>query len=415
MPNKLNVTACRLQFPGLTREVTGRHAAFLDGPAGSQVPQRVIDAVSRYLTWTNANGGGHFRTSVLSDGLLADVHRAVADFLGSDDPDLTVFGPNMTTLTLALARALARTWGPGDEVLVTRLEHDANYTPWVQAAREAGATVREVAIHASDCTLDLDDLRTKLSARTRLVAVGAASNAVGTINPVARITRWAHEAGAWVFVDAVHHAAHAAIDVTEWDCDLLTCSAYKFYGPHVGILWGRRELLETLPAYKLRPPSDLPPERWMTGTQNHEGLAGAMAAIDYIADLGRDGGEEVRDRRPALTEAFRRIREHERDLAIRCISGLLELPRVRVLGITDLERIDERAPTISFTHATRSPSEVALYLAERGIFVWHGNFYALPLTETLGLEPDGMVRVGFLHYNTREEVDRLIEAVGSVH
>jgi len=414
MSNPLNVTSCRREFPGLAREIAGRPAAFLDGPAGSQVPRSVIEAVGHCLTWTNANEGGHFRTSILAGSLLAEARHAATDLLGGDDPECIVFGPNMTTLTLALARAMARTWGPGDEVLVTSLEHDANFTPWVQAAADAGATVRKATIRAEDCTLDLEDLRSKLSDRTRLVAVGAASNAVGTINPVARITRWAHEVGARVFVDAVHYAPHAAIDVEEWDCDLLACSAYKFYGPHVGILWGKRDLLETLPAYKLRPPSDRTPDRWMTGTQNHEGLAGMIAAIDYIAHLGEADEPSGSGRRRSLVAGFRSIREHEQELVSRCIVGLSGVPGVRVLGITDPDRLGERAPTVSFTHSARTPDEVARHLAEQGVFVWHGNFYALPLTEALGLEPDGMVRVGFLHYNTREEVDRLLAAVNSL-
>jgi cysteine desulfurase family protein (TIGR01976 family) len=414
MSNPQNVSSWRREFPALEREVAGRPAAFLDGPAGSQVPQSVIDAVSRCLTWTNANEGGHFLTSALAGTVLAEASRAAADLLGADDEECIVFGPNMTTLTMTLARALARTWGPGDEILVTRLEHDANFTPWVQAASDAGATIRTVEIRPEDCTLDLDDLRSKLTERTRFVALGAASNAVGTVNPVSRVAGWAHEVGARVFVDAVHYAPHASIDVAEWDCDFLTCSAYKFYGPHVGILWGKRELLDTLPAYKLRPPEDKTPHRWMTGTQNHEGLAGLTAAVEHIAGIGAVDDAPGARRRDSLVAGFGRIQQHEQSLVTRCIEGLSAMPEVRVLGITDSARITERAPTVSFTHARRTPDEVARHLADLGIFVWDGNFYALPLTEALGLEPNGMVRVGFLHYNTRDEVDRLIEAVGSV-
>jgi cysteine desulfurase family protein (TIGR01976 family) len=411
MPGPFDVERCRAQFPALAREVNGRPAVYFDGPAGSQVPQRVIDAVSHYLAHCNANHDGVFATSQESDALVKAAHRAVADFLGSSDPDLVVFGPNMTTLTLSLARALARTWEPGEEVLVTRLEHDANFTPWVQAARDAGATVRYVGIRREDCTLDMEDLRSKLSERTRLVAVGSASNAVGTINPVKEIVELAHHVGARVFLDAVHFAPHAPIDVEAWDCDFPVCSAYKFFGPHVGILWGRRALLESLPAYKLRPASDALPGRWMTGTQNHEGILGTKEAIEYLADLGREAAAEPLERRPALLRAFAKIRRYETELAERLLSGLREIPDLRIWGISDLQRMNERVPTCAITRAGTTPEEIARQLSRRGIFVWHGNYYALPLTEELGLEPGGMVRIGLLHYNTAEEVDRLLEAL----
>ncbi len=409
----LDVDRLRDAFPALSRVQDGEPVVYFDGPAGSQVPRQVADAVRRYLLESNANCGGPFATSEETDALLAAAHRSVADFLGSDDPDLVAFGPNMTTLTLSLARALSKTWRPGDEVLVTRLEHDANFTPWVQAAADAGATVREAAIRPDDCTLDMDDLASKIGGRTKLVAVGAASNAVGTVNPVREIADLAHAAGASVFVDAVHYAPHLPIDVEAWDCDYVTCSAYKFFGPHVGMLWGKRELLESLPVYKLRPPSDTLPGRLMTGTQSHEGVAGTMAAIDYLAGLGRDGADEgdATGRRDALALAFGRIVRHERELTRKLLRDLGSLPGVRVWGITDPGRLEERVPTVSITHARRSPREVAEHLATRGIFVWHGNYYALPLTETLGLEPEGMVRIGLLHYNTAAEIDRLVQAL----
>ena len=413
---QLDVHRWRKQFPGLSREVDGRPAVFLDGPAGSQVPLSVAEAVAGYMTRINANSGGPFVTSVETDRLLREGHRAVADFLGSDDPDLVAFGPNMTTLTLALARSLARTLEPTDEVVVTRLEHDANFTPWVQAAGDAGARVRYASIRPDDCTLDLDDLRSKVNRNTRLVAVGAASNAVGTINPVRQIADIAHEAGARLFVDAVHYAPHRPIDVVAWDCDYVACSAYKFFGPHVGMLWGKRELLETLPAYKLRPAPDDLPDRWMTGTQNHEGIAGTLAAIDYLAGLGRahlpepDGA----GRREALLAAFAVIDAHERELSAHLLRGLSEIEGLRVWGITDPGRASERTPTISATHARHSPARMAETLGCRGIFTWHGNYYALPLTEALGLEPDGMLRIGLLHYNTKDEIDRLLEALNDL-
>ncbi len=420
-----DIASVRERFPALQRSVGERPAVFFDGPAGSQVPRRVIDAMAEYLAYRNANHGGVFATSLESDAMLDAAHRAAADFVGSDDagavdagtvdPGTVAFGANMTTLTLALSRSLARTWKAGDEVMVTRLDHDANVTPWVLAARDAGATVRHVEIRREDCTLDLDDFRAKLSPRTRLVAVGCASNAVGTINPVAEMTRLAHEVGSLVFLDAVHYAPHALVDVAAWDCDFLACSAYKFFGPHVGLLWGRRELLESLAPYKLRPASDELPERWMTGTQNHEGIAGALAAIDYLADLGRQVAGEVASRRSALAAAYRAIEGYERALTSRLLDGLARLPRIKVWGITDRDRMAERMPTISLTHEAISPEAISRRLAERGIFTWSGNYYALPLTEALDLEPEGMVRVGLLHYNTKDEVDRLLEELADLN
>jgi cysteine desulfurase family protein (TIGR01976 family) len=403
-----DVHYCRRQFPALSRSHNGQPVIYFDGPAGSQTPQCVIDAVSGYLAGTNANQGGVFATSRESDELLAEAHRGVADFLGADDPDTVVFGANMTTLTFALSRALAKTWRPGDEVLVTRSDHDANVTPWVLAARDAEAEVRMVEIHRQDCTLDLTDLEHKLSSRTRLVAIGAASNATGTIHPVAAISQLAHAVGAEVFVDAVHYAPHLLPDVTAFGCDYLACSAYKFFGPHMGVLWGRRERLEALPAYKLRPAPDDLPGRWMTGTQNHEGIAGTLAAIEYLASLGRHLQPSAGSRRDALQAAYRGIEMFERLLLRRLLDGLRDLPQIRVWGIVDPERLSQRVPTVCFTHQRRTPREIAERLSKQGIFVWNGNYYALPLTEALGLEPDGAVRVGLLHYNTLDEVERLL-------
>ena len=405
LSDELPVAEIRKQFPALNRKVNGRGIVFFDGPAGSQVPQTVVDAVAGYLTECNANHGGVFPTSRTSDAWLARAHQAVADFLGADDPACVIFGPNMTTLTFALSRALGRTWRDGDEVIVTRLDHDANVSPWRLAAADAGAEVIKIDIRPADCTLDLDQLRDRLSPRTRLVAVGAASNAVGTVNPIRDIVQLAHAVGALVFVDAVHFAPHRRIDVSAWGCDFVACSAYKFFGPHVGILWGRRDLLADLPAYKLRPVSEQLPDRWMTGTQNHEGIVGTLAAIDYLAQLGSG------DRKTALTQAFNRIRDHEQRLCRRLLDGLDRLPGVRVWGIRDVERIDERVSTVAVTHETIPPRELAVRLADHGIFTWHGNYYALELTEALGLEPHGMLRIGLLHYNTIDEVDRLLETL----
>jgi cysteine desulfurase family protein (TIGR01976 family) len=407
-----DVSRCRSEFPALARQQDGRPVIYLDGPAGTQVPRAVAEAIAGYLLQHNANHGGLFLTSRESDALLEEAHRAMAEFLGAGDPAEISFGPNMTSMTFALSRALARTWAPGDNVVVTRLDHDANVSPWVLAAAEAGAEVRHVEICRDDCTLNEQDLRRKLSPRTRLVAVGCASNATGTVNPVKRICRRAHDVGALVFLDAVHYAPHRLPDVRDWDCDFLCCSAYKFFGPHVGVLWGRRHLLEALPAYKVRPAPDSLPGKWMTGTQNHEGIAGVLAAVDYLAALGRRlAGAAELPRREALAAAFAAISAYERELARQLLEGLAAIPQLRVWGITPTERWEERVATVSITHAHTSPRQLAERLASQGIFTWHGNYYALPLTEALGLEPDGMLRIGLVHYNTPQEVDRLLRCL----
>ena len=404
----------RQQFPALSREIDGQTAAYFDGPGGTQVPAGVIDAISDYLSRCNANVGGPFATSRESDMVLDEVHQAMADFVGATDPDTIAFGPNMTTLTFALSRSLARTLQAGDEIIVTRLDHDANVSPWVLAARDAGATVRKVEIRPADCTLDMDDLGSKLCAKTRLVAVGCASNSVGTINPVKEIARLAHEVGALVFLDAVHFAPHARINVEEFECDFLACSVYKFFGPHVGVLWGRREQLERLPAYKLRPAPETLPDRWMTGTQNHEGMAGTRAAVEYLADLGRRLSGASLDRPAALDAAFAGIRVWESQLVDILLAGLAEQRDITVYGIREPARTAERLPTVAFTHARKAPAEVAESLGSRGLFVWHGDYYAIELREALGQAPQGMVRIGIAHYNTRDEVRRLLDALREI-
>jgi cysteine desulfurase family protein (TIGR01976 family) len=364
-----------------------------------------------YLSTCNANTGGSFATSVESDRVLAAAHQAVADLLNAPSPEEVVFGANMTTLTFHLSRVVARTLRPGDEVVVTRLDHDANVTPWVLAARDAGATVRTVDIHPEDCTLDMDDLRRQLTSRTRLVAVGCASNAVGTVNDVRTVAAWAHEVGALCFLDAVHFAPHAPLDVQAWGCDFLACSAYKFFGPHVGILWGRRELLESLPAYKVRPATESLPGRWMTGTQSHEGLAGVVAAVEYLRGIGAAVKPEG-NRRDQLRTSLNAIRTYEAELGRRLLEGLAARPQFEVWGIKDPASMDERVPTVSITLRNRTAAELAEFLAARHIYAWHGNMYALGLTEQLGLEErGGFLRLGLVHYNTPEEVDRLLAAL----
>lgn len=415
----LDVTALRALFPALDRTQDGRPVAYFDGPAGTQAPQSVADAVSGCLLHHNANSGAPFATSHEADAILDAGRSAMADLLGAGDPDEIAFGPNMTTLTLAASRALAQTWQRGDEIIVSRLDHDANVTPWVLAAQDAGAIVKHVDVNRADCTLDLASFEAALSERTRLVAVGLASNAVGTINPVRDIAARATEVGAISWIDAVHYGPHGLIDVEEIGCDFLVCSAYKFFGPHVGILWGRRELLESIRPYKLRPSPEELPGRWMTGTQNHEGIAGVTAAVEYLARVG-DLAQETESsmapspRRERLRHSFSLIAAHEQELGRRLIAGLQQLPNVTIWGIADPQRSNERVPTVSITHATQTPQEIASKLADRGLWVWAGNHYALPLTEALGLEPHGTLRIGLVHYNTAEEVDRLLGVLAEI-
>ena len=407
-----DLSPVRAQFPALALTDAGRPAVYFDGPGGTQVPQRVVDAMSRYLIHTNANHGGAFRTSRESDAILVAAHEAMADFLNAASTQDVAFGANMTTLTFAFSRAIGRELPAGDEILITRLDHDANRAPWL-ALQERGVIVREVDFDPADCMLRLDDLTAKLSSRTRLVAVGYASNAVGTINPIARIAEMAHSVGAWLWVDAVHFAPHGPIDVQALGCDFLICSPYKFFGPHSGVAWGRRELLERLAAYKVRPAGNLPPDKFETGTQSHETQAGVLAAITYLAELGETYGRGfagefpgLTGRRLALKQAMAAIRAYERPLFEHFVAGLLAIPGLSFYGISDPTRFGERTPTAAFRLAGRSPDEVAKRLARRGVYVWSGNFYALAVTERLGLEESGgVVRAGLAHYNTQEEVD----------
>jgi cysteine desulfurase family protein (TIGR01976 family) len=414
MNPQYDVLDIRRQFSGLSRLRHERPVIFFDGPAGSQVPQRVADSVSHYLLHTNANHGALFETAVESDALLDEARRTLADFLGTPDPDCISFGANMTTIALHVSRALGRTWSSGDEIIVSRLDHDANFAPWILAAQDAGATVHYIDVNKADCTLDMNSFREQLSDKTRLVAVGYASNATGSINPIADIVRQAHAVGSLVFVDAVHYAPHSRINVAEVDCDFLACSAYKFFGPHVGVLYGRRQLLESLTPYKLRPAPNTLPGRWMTGTQNHEGIAGAAAAVEYLADLGRSVDPAATDRRSALDAAFSAIVEYEQSLVEHLLFGLKKISSVRILGIAERARLSERVPTVSIVSDKASPEVVAAALAEQGIFVWSGNHYALPFTETMDLEPEGTLRIGLMHYNTVEEVDRLLAAIADI-
>ena len=414
----LDLSAIRSQFPGLQRP-----AIFLDNPGGTQISQVSLDRVNAYLVQQNANHGGAFATSRESDALLEQAHQAMADFYNAARAEEIVFGNNMTSLTLHISRSIARTWNPGDTIVVTRLDHDANVTPWVMAAQEREVNVRWVDFHVEDGTLDLEDFERALESQPRLVAVGYASNALGTTNPVAKLVKLAHAAGARVYIDAVQYAAHGPIDVQQTGCDFLVTSAYKFFGTHAGILYGRSDLLEELTAYKVRPaPNDLP-GKFETGTQNHEGIAGVLGAIEYLAWVGETFGQEHAEkyqkqftgRRLHLKQALSAIRAYEFEISRAVLDVLEETPGVTVYGLTDRRRLEARVPTVSFNLKGWNPRRVAQALDEAGIYVWDGNYYALAVTERLGLEQSGgMVRVGPVHYNTVEEIERFGKALRKI-
>ncbi|PYX76457.1 MAG: cysteine desulfurase-like protein [Acidobacteria bacterium] len=409
----LDLTWVRSQFPALLQTVNGHPAVFLDGPGGTQMPQRVIDAITNYLAHDNANSGGAYATSRRTDAMIAGARTAMADFFNCD-PDEVIFGQNMTALTFALSRALGRQFGPGNEILVTHLDHDANISPW-RALEERGATVRFVDINEVDCTLDMSDLARKISGHTRLVAVGYASNAVGTINNVREVVRLSRQAGALTYIDAVHYAPHGPIDVRALDCDFLVCSTYKFFGPHMGVLYGKREQLKRLHPYKVRALTNNSPFRWEWGTLNHECIAGITASVEYLADLGRRMDPSVQTRRAALLAAYGAIQHHERSLAEHLIRGLLAIPGLKLYGISDPKRFNQRCPTIAVRIEGRPPLGLATKLGEHGFFTWDGNYYALNLTERLDVEKTGgFLRIGLVHYNTADEVDRFLTALREI-
>ena len=410
----LDVAALRDHFPALARTVGGVPVAYLDGPGGTQVTRECIEAMAQYLERSNANHGGAFTASVETDVILDDAHAAAADFLGATDPNEISFGANMTSITFAVSRAVGRDLRPGDEIVVTRLDHDANVAPWLAVAEDRGATVRWAELAEDGATLDLDGLEALLSERTRVVAIGLASNALGTVTDVARVARSAHAVGAIVYVDAVHAAPHLPIDVVALDADLLACSPYKFFAPHLGMLYGRRDLLERLAAYRVRPAGAALPGKWETGTQNHEALAGLLGTLGYLERLGAAyGGLHGRDdRRGRLVAAMAAIRAHEGTLSVGTVERLLSVPGLRMHGLVNSDRADERVPTFSFTVEGHRPRAIAEHLAARAISVWDGDFYAWELVRALGLDTDGgLLRVGLVHYNTLTEVDRLVEAL----
>ena len=413
----LDLSWVRSQFPSLAQTVNGQPAVFFDGPGGTQVPQRVIDAISDYLTRHNANSGGAFATSHVTDRMIAEARAAMADFLNCD-PGEIVFGANMTSLTYAMSRAFGRELGrelqAGDEIVLTLLDHDANFSPW-KALEEKGVTIRAAKFNPGDCTLDMDDLARQITSRTRLIAAGYASNAVGTINNVPEIVRLAREAGALSYIDAVHYAPHGPIDVRALDCDFLVCSTYKFFGPHMGVLYGKREHLERLHPYKVRASGNDVPHRWEWGTLNHECIAGINACVDYWEELGRLSKPGVASRREAIVAAHAAIHSHERALLEKLISGLQEIPGLKLYGIIDPRRFDHRCATVVVRIEGHTPLELATKLGERGFFTWDGNYYAINVTEQLDVERSGgFLRIGLVHYNTMEEVKRLLAALREI-
>jgi len=411
----LDVPLIREQFPALSGNTIN-----FDNPGGTQIVNNSLDRINTYLLEHNANLHGAFATSRASDEVLDEAYQAAADFLNAGRPEEIVFGSNMTSLTFNISRSIARTWNPGDTIVVTRLDHDANITPWVMAAEERECEVLWVDFHPEDGTLDMEDMVRALESRPRLVAFGYASNALGTINPVNQITQMAHDADALVYIDAVQHAPHSPIDVQDLDCDFLVCSAYKFFGPHVGLLYGRYELLDELTAYKVRPAPADPPGKFMTGTANHEGMAGVLGVMEYFEWVGETFGEKYEaeyssrfsKRKLCLKQAMASIRDYEFDLSRALLDILAETPGVTVYGLRDTDRVDERVPTVSFNLKDWHPRKLAQELDKHNINSWNGNYYALAVTERLGNEDSGgMLRVGPVHYNTVEEIERLGEVL----
>ncbi len=408
IPVTLDPYRIRSLFPALATTVAGRPVIFLDGPGGTQVPESVIDAMSGYLRAGSSNLSGAFAASRRTDAVVDEARCAMQDLLHAGRPEEIIFGQNMTSLTFALSWALSRDWQAGDEIILTRLDHDANITPWTLAAGERGVGVRWLDFNPADCTLALHSLPDLLTPRTRLLALTYASNAVGSITDIQTAAHLAHNVGALVYVDAVHFAPHGLIDVQALGCDFLACSVYKFYGPHTGVLYGRYTVLEALTAYKVRPAPSLPPGKWETGTQSFESLAGVTAAVDYLAGLGGAEGP----RRDRLERAMGAIQQYEQAISQQFLQLAMTVPGLRVYGVTDVENLAARTPTFAVALAGRTPAEVATALGDQGIFVWHGHYYAVAVMERLGLlEQGGLVRIGFVHYNTPEEVTQVIAAL----
>ncbi|HEY5984318.1 MAG TPA: cysteine desulfurase-like protein [Anaerolineales bacterium] len=413
----LNSNEIRSQFPSLQRK-----DIFFDNPGGTQIARHSLERMQRYLLECNANHEGAFRTSRESDAVLHEARAAMADFLNAPSPEEIVFGNNMTTITFNMARALQARLGSGDEIVVTRLDHDANISPWLLTAQDRGSRVTWVDFDVEDGTLKVDEFERAMARKPKLVAFGLASNALGTINPARRLIEMARRAGALVYVDAVQYAPHGPIDVRDLDCDFLVCSSYKFFGPHAAALYGRMDLLQDLKPYKVRPASNAAPYKFETGTQNHEGIAGMLGAVEYFEWLGETFGDAAdwresgfTGRKLALKQAMSAIRAYEFELSRGLIEAIGSVPGTRIYGLTDLKRLEERVPTVSFTMDGIAPRRLAERLAEEGFYTWDGNYYALAVTERLALEErGGMLRVGAVHYNTLDEVMRLREALNKI-
>ncbi|MEO2281290.1 cysteine desulfurase-like protein [Pseudoalteromonas pernae] len=404
----MNLSALRSQFPALMQKVDGAAPIFFDGPGGAQVPQSVLEAMSAYLGFYNSNLGGAFFSSDKTVAVMGEARQAIADLLNSPSAGQIVFGANMTSLTFSFSRAISRQWQANDEIIVTNADHYSNVSSWRQAAEDKGATVHALRINEEDCTLDMAHFESLLNANTKLVAVTYASNTTGSINDVKRMIEMAHQYGALVYVDAVHYAPHELIDVQDLDCDFLACSAYKFFGPHVGIVYGKREHLEGFTPYKVEPAKDVVPGRWETGTQSFEGLAGVVAAVEYIASLSELDASHARRKR--LEAAFTNSKMHEMALSKHFLSRLKEFPQIKLFGITDESRLAQRTPTFALTFEGLEPRQVSEFLGKHHVCVWDGNFYAQGLCEQLGvMDKGGVVRIGCMHYNTIEEIDRLFE------
>jgi len=415
----LNLEKIRAQFPALANP----DVIFLDNPGGTQICAPSLERVSKYLVESNANRHGAFETSRASDRVLDEARTACKDLYNAACAEEIVFGPNMTSLTLNISRSLARQLNPGDRIMVTRLDHDANISPWMLIAQDRGCELDWVDFDVEDGTLDMDSLECALERKPKLAAVGYASNALGTINPVKKITQMAKDAGALVFVDAVQYAPHGIVDVQEIGCDFLVSSAYKWFGTHVGVLYGRYELLDSLMAYKVRPASDLPPDKWETGTANHEGIAGVLGALEYFEWLGENFGSGLlahdaktfSGRALRLRQGMAAIQAYEHELDRAMLDIFASIPGVRLYGLNDPQRLDERVPTFSINVDGWHPGDLAEKLGQRGVYVWDGNYYALAVTQRLGVEESGgMLRIGAAHYNTLAEISRFGEILSDI-
>jgi len=413
----LDVNTIRTKFPALSQEIDGKQPIFLDNPAGTQVPQQVIDAVVHYFTKINANQGGVFATSKATDEMQHNAREIVRDLFIAPRAEEIVFGRSMTALNFNLSRAIAKTLPDDTEIVVTRMDHDANVSPWLTIAEDNDWTVRWVDFDPESGTLDMNTLETAVNAKTGVVAAVHASNALGTINPVEQIAEIAHSVGAYFVMDAVQSAPHIPIDVQKIGCDFLLCSAYKFFGPHIGIMWGKYDLLETLPAYKVRPSKNIPPFRWENGTPSFEMIAAVAEAVNYMESL-RDESAPAIDgyggRQLHLKQAFVTMQEYEMQLAEKLITGLQSINGVAIAGITDMDKLNQRVATVAFVKDGYTPQEIVEKLSQHQIFAWSGDYYAVEVMKRLGREEQGMVRVGAVHYNTMEEIDTFLNIIDSL-